>query len=146
MKITELNVTVDHETPSSTWMDRLVLVSTLPSRLVGLVEGGVNHSNGFMMYAVTLYLCNLQAQIDQKTGATRLTAMPHGLAPYDGAWILPRIWVARCENVVHIRDLPEKDQEWFRSQYVSVVAGPSMIVPATEVTTPSGLQLVPSSR
>lgn len=132
MEITALNLTVDHETPiaQQTWRDHLIVISSTPTRFVGLVKEPPKPGEHVVLYAAASYIGNLQLQA-HPNGGVKVLMLPQDIVPYDLMAMIPEVTISKYEHYFEVKKMVPAMAEWFYSNYLEVIAGPSKIVAAT---------------
>lgn len=118
-----------------TWRKHLVLVSSLPNRLVGLVDDEIIPGKTFKIHATLMYIAELafspvvemqdgpggprpvmgpngQPKVVGMQGGTKL----HALVPYDFIGT-PTIEIGVWQHVIKIADQDEAFQTWMYREY-----------------------------
>jgi hypothetical protein len=141
----EIDLSQDIPIGKQTWRERLVLVSAVPHRLVGILDEGAEIKPGFKLYASLLYIAELsfspivemeevptdpknpdgpkkrQPMMDQ--GQPRIIGMRgganlHALVPYDFIGT-PTIEVNSWEYVIRVADQDDGFKEWMYREYLA---------------------------
>jgi hypothetical protein len=133
------------------WQRRLALVSSLPTRYVGVVLDDPSPGKPFYIYAALQYHCEMRLQammqpvqdpmtgkptIDPATGKPALVPVGfrgntdiHALIPYD-LFMTPSIQILNAEHIIWVAEQDEPVKNWFYSQYLQFFDPPKIERPS----------------
>lgn len=126
-----MEIQIDRTLPSDkqTWREHLVLVSSLPSRFLGILppeqtEAALN-GKPFYLKKVAVYFCNLALQQTPK-GVT-LSTVPHTLLKYDLIDTLDRVDVLSAQHIIQVHLQSEVFKRWMEEQYTNLMDPPRVV-------------------
>ena len=100
----QVDIRRDVPEDQQTWRSQLVLVSSLPTRFVGILspEDRVNAEAGrpFVLRKAAVYFCNLALQQTQQ--GISIQTVPHALLQYDLMSTLEEVTVVRVEHIISV--------------------------------------------
>jgi hypothetical protein len=124
-----MEIKVDRTNSDDSWKEHLFLVSSLPTRFLGLVTPSdaqrAAELKSFEMTKACSYICNIAFQ--QTPQGLIGSAMPHAVMKYDLMEVLETITITDATHFVRVKDQGEVFREWMFAQYLNTIDPPKVL-------------------
>lgn len=131
-------IKIDRSVPAheQAWRNNLVVVSSPPTRFVGLVsdEEYAKALNGqaFVLTQALTYLANMNVQM-RSPGAYSLVMAPHDITPFDLVADLNSVVIGSYQHIIRVADQPPAFVEWMTDRYLNHFDPPRVITADTAI-------------
>lgn len=121
---------VDRSVPVSeqTWRRKLVMVASMPSRFVGMLEDHefdkAMEGKPFVLNNALTYVANYGLQ--PVAGGHSLIVRPHELLPFDLISDI-KVLVKQWEHIVRVEEQPEQFSSWMYERYMNYYDPPRLV-------------------
>jgi len=125
-------IKIDRSIPAhhQTWRNNLVVVSSPPTRFVGLVsdEEYAKALNGqaFVLTQALIYFANMNVQMRSPT-AYSLVMVPHEITPFDLISELNSVVIGDYQHIIRVADQPPALVEWITDRYMNHFDPPRVV-------------------
>jgi hypothetical protein len=122
---------VDRSVPVSeqTWRSKLVMVASMPSRFVGILEDRefdkAMQGAPFVLTNVLTYVANYGLQ--PVAGGHSLIVRPHELLPFDLLSDVKTLTIKQWDHLIRVAEQPEQLSSWMYERYMNYYDPPRLV-------------------